>query len=253
VPTGEVGEDPAERQGCFEHHHVTGMGYLGVAGRCGQCPFGHVPPWTGAASGDEVDRGVLEDLAYQWFIAVPAAPCSYQPRGVSVGRGRGGSALRVHILGPVEVVGDGGAVPLPPRVLDLVAVLACRPNTVVPAAQLVDALWPSGPPPTSAKSLQVRVHELRQVLGDPKRVGYQQQGYVLALDAGQLDAVVIAPRQLPMDIREFTGRRQELAQLAAAAGAAADRRLPCWRSRPAVTSARARTPARACSVRLPTL
>jgi DNA-binding SARP family transcriptional activator len=91
-------------------------------------------------------------------------------------------------LGPVEVVGDDGAVPLPPRVLDLVAVLACRPNTVVPAAQLVDALWPSGPPPTSAKSLQVRVHELRQALGDPKRVGYQQQGYVLALGAGQLDA-----------------------------------------------------------------
>jgi DNA-binding SARP family transcriptional activator/tetratricopeptide (TPR) repeat protein len=40
-------------------------------------------------------------------------------------------------------------------------------------------------------------------------------------EAMHVSTVVIAPRQLPMDIREFTGRRQELAQLAAAAGVAA--------------------------------
>jgi DNA-binding SARP family transcriptional activator len=97
-------------------------------------------------------------------------------------------AVEVRILGPVEVLGSNGVIPVPPRVLDLVAILACRPNDAVSAGQLIDALWPGGPPRTSTKSLQVRVHELRRALGDSARVRYERQGYRLVMDAGELDA-----------------------------------------------------------------
>jgi DNA-binding SARP family transcriptional activator len=97
-------------------------------------------------------------------------------------------AAWVRILGSVEVVGTGGAVSLPPRVLDLLAILAARPGVVVPVDELIDEMWPAGPPPTSAKSLQVRVHELRQALGDAERVRFRRQGYLLALHTDELDA-----------------------------------------------------------------
>src|SRR5690348_14605018 len=95
---------------------------------------------------------------------------------------------RVRILGAVEVVGTEGAVSVPPRVLDLLAILAARPDAVVPVDELIEGLWPAGPPRTSAKSLQVRVHELRNALGDPERVRFCRQGYLLALHTDELDA-----------------------------------------------------------------
>jgi DNA-binding SARP family transcriptional activator len=97
--------------------------------------------------------------------------------------------MRIGVLGPVHVVHSGGLVTLPPRELDLLAVLACMPNQVFPADCLVDALWPAGPPRTAAKSLQVRVHGLRRALGDAGRVLYQQRGYVLAVGPAELDAM----------------------------------------------------------------
>ena len=97
--------------------------------------------------------------------------------------------MRVRILGSLDLFNGADAVRLPPRIQDVLALLSCRPNSVVSAGQLIDALWGDEPPRTSAKSLQIRVHELRRALGDPARVGFRQGGYVLVLAAGELDAV----------------------------------------------------------------
>jgi DNA-binding SARP family transcriptional activator len=96
--------------------------------------------------------------------------------------------VRVRILGPVELVVGGSVVSLPPRVVDLLAILAARPNAVVHVDELVDGLWPAGPPRTSGKSVQVRVHELRSALGDAGRVRSHRRGYLFALHTEELDA-----------------------------------------------------------------
>jgi DNA-binding SARP family transcriptional activator len=98
-----------------------------------------------------------------------------------------GPAIELRVLGPLSLTLDAER-RLPPRDRDLLALLACRPNAVVPAGQLVDALWPAAPPRTATKALQVRVHELRRALGDPGRIQHHQQGYALAVAPAEFDA-----------------------------------------------------------------
>jgi DNA-binding SARP family transcriptional activator/tetratricopeptide (TPR) repeat protein len=95
--------------------------------------------------------------------------------------------MRLRVLGPLEVTGGPGR-QLPPRVHDLLALLSCRPNVTIPAEQLIHALWSGEPPRTSAKSLQVRVYELRRALGDPSRILHRRQGYALAVSPAEVDA-----------------------------------------------------------------
>jgi DNA-binding SARP family transcriptional activator len=95
--------------------------------------------------------------------------------------------VRIRVLGPLRV-DSGGSVGLAPREADLLALLACAANRAVPVEQLVDALWPDGPPPTAVKSVQVRVHGLRRALGDAGRVRYEYRGYRLVTSPGELDA-----------------------------------------------------------------
>jgi DNA-binding SARP family transcriptional activator len=97
--------------------------------------------------------------------------------------------MRIRVLGPVQVIDGDGPLSLPPRELDLLAVLACMPNQALPTDCLVDVLWPAGPPRTCEKSLQVRVHGLRRALGDPGRIRrHQHRGYALVVGPAELDA-----------------------------------------------------------------
>ncbi|MFC9971637.1 BTAD domain-containing putative transcriptional regulator [Spirillospora sp. NPDC127200] len=95
--------------------------------------------------------------------------------------------MKFHVLGPLEIHGADGALLLPPKLSDLLALLLCHPNRMVPADRLADALWPGGPPRTAAKTLQGYVHHLRRHLG-PHRLESRRPGYAVVVGPGELDA-----------------------------------------------------------------
>ena len=74
--------------------------------------------------------------------------------------------MEFRLLGPVEVVGEGGAVALGgPKQRALLAELLLRRGSAVPRERLVDALWGEQPPASAISSLQVYVHGLRRAVG----------------------------------------------------------------------------------------
>ncbi|HEX2304392.1 MAG TPA: BTAD domain-containing putative transcriptional regulator [Gaiella sp.] len=92
------------------------------------------------------------------------------------------------ILGPLEVRGDHGLIPLGgPRQRALLAALLLRAGRVVPTEQLVDELYGAEPPPTATASLQNAVVALRKALG-PAVLVTRPPGYVLQIEREQLDA-----------------------------------------------------------------
>jgi hypothetical protein len=71
-----------------------------------------------------------------------------------------------RILGPLEVIEDGQALPLGAAKQQVVlAVLLLHPNEVVSVSRLVDELWGVSPPVTAAKVVQGYVSGLRKMLG----------------------------------------------------------------------------------------
>ena len=91
------------------------------------------------------------------------------------------------ILGPVEVLDGGRAVPLPAgKPLALLRVLLLSRNRVVSAEDLIDELWGEQPPETALKALQGHVSQLRKALG-ADRLTTKVPGYRLRVEAGELD------------------------------------------------------------------
>jgi predicted ATPase/DNA-binding SARP family transcriptional activator len=103
-------------------------------------------------------------------------------------------AVRVRVLGTVDVVADDGAVvTIGSRSQRIVlAVLASQAGAVVAPDRLVDALWPEGPPRTAVDSLRTYVSRLRRVVGDG--LSGHPGGYVLdvtgGVDADEFDDLV---------------------------------------------------------------
>ncbi|MFB9839498.1 AfsR/SARP family transcriptional regulator, partial [Actinoallomurus acaciae] len=96
--------------------------------------------------------------------------------------------MEFGVLGPLEIHDGARAVDLPPQRRDLLALLLCRPNTVVSADALVDGLWGEAPPRTAAKSLQIQLHHLRRALDDDDRLVHRAPGYLLTVGPDELDA-----------------------------------------------------------------
>jgi DNA-binding SARP family transcriptional activator len=94
-----------------------------------------------------------------------------------------------EVLGPLRVRQDDQQVSLSaPMPRMLLGVLLTRANTPVPVDVLVDALWAGQRDPRAAKKLQLHVHRLRRMLGDPARILFEHGGYTLRVHAGELDA-----------------------------------------------------------------
>ena len=73
--------------------------------------------------------------------------------------------MRISILGPMEVEGDGGPIALGGlRLRALLALLALEAGHTVTSARLIDALWPDEPPVNAANALQTLVRRLRAAL-----------------------------------------------------------------------------------------
>jgi DNA-binding SARP family transcriptional activator len=101
----------------------------------------------------------------------------------------GGSGVDFEVLGPLRVRRGDQAVPLSaPMHRMVLGVLLTRANTPVPVDVLVDALWAGQRDPRAAKKLQLHVHRLRRVLGDPARIHFENGGYTLRVHPGELDA-----------------------------------------------------------------
>lgn len=98
--------------------------------------------------------------------------------------------VEVRVLGPLEVVGDAGAIALAARKhRQLLAALLVAPQTARPADVLIDALWGQAPPSSAEKLLQVYISQLRKAL--PPAIGIRTvgSGYALSLDGARFDAV----------------------------------------------------------------
>ena len=97
-------------------------------------------------------------------------------------------AVRVRLLGPVEVEADDGSIRVLPAAKErsLVAALALEAGHAVGADSLIWSLWGEAPPPTARKTLQTYVKNLRQALG-VDAVATDPIGYRLAVDTTDVD------------------------------------------------------------------
>ncbi len=118
-----------------------------------------------------------------------------------------GGQVWLRVLGPVEIR-DGGAWLRPPRpqLRLLAALLGLSAGRVVPAGDLVDALWESMPPPSARASLQILATRLRKAMtGVPgASVDRYGDGYRLQISPGLVDvhqfrSLVRAARQTADD------------------------------------------------------
>src|ERR1700744_4006586 len=110
----------------------------------------------------------------------------------------GGSQLRVGVLGPVRAwLADQELPAGPPRQQAVLGMLAMRANRVVSRDELVDAVWGQQAPASAEGGVHTYVAGLRRVLepsrshrGPSQVLASAPGGYVLRLDAGQVDAIV---------------------------------------------------------------
>jgi DNA-binding SARP family transcriptional activator len=98
-------------------------------------------------------------------------------------------ALDFRLLGPLEVVGDGGlALSIGAgRQRALLALLILRANELVTTDRLVEELWGESPPPTAQRMLHNQVSALRRALGRNGRLETHGSAYRLNVRPGERD------------------------------------------------------------------
>ena len=95
--------------------------------------------------------------------------------------------LTFKVLGPLEAVGEHGALTLPKgKPCAVLAVLLMHANEVVATDRLIEDVWGAHPPANATKSLHVYVSQLRRSLG-PDVILTRPPGYVLRIEPGRLD------------------------------------------------------------------
>jgi DNA-binding SARP family transcriptional activator/tetratricopeptide (TPR) repeat protein/DNA-binding XRE family transcriptional regulator len=187
----------------------------------------------------DIERGVVARprqttaarLAEAAGLPEPVAPAAGETAATSAGSGRPGGP-GVAVLGPLVIRQAGGATPVRSAMQrNLLGLLALHTPQVVSSAEIVDVLWDSRPPQSSANLVHVYVGRLRGLLepGRPARgagggIVAVGGGYRLDLDRDRLDAA----------------RFEELADRAQRAGAGGqaelaldlgEQALRCWRGR----------------------
>ena len=97
--------------------------------------------------------------------------------------------MEFRLLGPLEARSEARALPLGgPKQKSVLALLLLSPNRVVSKDTLIDAVWGEQPPKEVAAALQNAIFRLRQVLGE-ERIAWRAPGYVLYVDADDVDAL----------------------------------------------------------------
>ena len=100
-----------------------------------------------------------------------------------------------RILGPLEVLDEGGAVVLAgSKQRALLTLLLLHANEALTTDRLIDELWGERPPASAAKTVQMQISRLRKALGDEAGRGSagllvtREGGYELRLDPNRVDA-----------------------------------------------------------------
>ena len=132
--------------------------------------------------------------------------------------------MEFRILGPLEVVEQGRALPLGgARQRTLLALLLTRANEVVSADRLIDELWGAQPPRTAANALQYHVSQLRKALAPHEAIVTQEPGYVIRIGPDELDLLRFETLVEEARRRRPSLRRNDCAKLSTSG---AGRRLP---------------------------
>ncbi|WP_062302394.1 BTAD domain-containing putative transcriptional regulator [Demequina subtropica] len=98
-----------------------------------------------------------------------------------------GAAVAVRAFGEVAIVRGGVPTPVPGAGRRaLLALLASHVGRPVPVDAITEAMWPGGPPRSSAKVIQTYVSQLRPLLGDGV-LRTVPAGYVLDLPRAHVD------------------------------------------------------------------
>jgi DNA-binding SARP family transcriptional activator len=97
--------------------------------------------------------------------------------------------MKFRVLGPVEVRRGDRVEVLAGRLQRvLLGVLLARADRPVPVDALTDALWGEQRDPRASQRLQLHVHRLRAVLGEPDRLSFAGAGYRLRVRPEEVDA-----------------------------------------------------------------
>ena len=103
--------------------------------------------------------------------------------------------MQFRILGPLELLGRNGDLPLGGRrERVLLALLLGSANRPVSTDELIDGLWGASPPPTASTALHGAVSRLRRMFageegpGGGERLLTEPGGYRLIVEDGELDA-----------------------------------------------------------------
>jgi len=91
-----------------------------------------------------------------------------------------------RILGPLELVADGGPVELAGQRKRVLIALLLRANAVVPTDVLVDDVWGDAAPKNATTSLHNALTDLRRVLGEA--IVTRAPGYMLRVERDEVDA-----------------------------------------------------------------
>ena len=131
----------------------------------------------------------------------------------------------VRVLGPIEVVGDGGAVvSLAAKQLRLLTALVVAAGRACEVDELVEAVWGESPPASARNLVQVYVSQLRKALPDGIEVVTRGGAYAVELAPEQLDAARFERLLVECGTTRRTGN-------AALAASLAERALGLWRGR----------------------
>ena len=156
-----------------------------------------------------------------------------------------------RILGPLEVDHRGRRWRSAGRGAALLASLLLRAGEIVPEDRLLDEVWRGEPPPSGGAALRVRISQLRKALaatGSPPALTTRPPGYVLEVDAGQVDALRFERllgegRRLLADAIPPQPRRRSARRSSSGAG-------PRWPSSQTIRSPPPRAPgSRSCASR----
>jgi serine/threonine protein kinase/ABC-type glycerol-3-phosphate transport system substrate-binding protein len=96
--------------------------------------------------------------------------------------------MRFKVLGPLQVTGAEGPIPLGgPKQRAVLAHLLVHANELLPAEALIDEVWGDEPPEAARGTLHSYISHLRKALG-PDRIEGRAPGYVLHVSQDELDA-----------------------------------------------------------------
>ncbi|MER6025854.1 BTAD domain-containing putative transcriptional regulator [Streptomyces sp. NPDC001851] len=119
-----------------------------------------------------------------------------------------GAAAPFRVLGPIEVSGEQGIVPVAPGRQEIVlGALVLELNRVVETTRLIDFIWDHGPPKTARAQVQICISRLRKALtegGVDATIETRPRGYVLrapqdATDIGDFRRLVAQAHALARD------------------------------------------------------